>query len=487
VKLAVLNPSYEGSNSPFKGHDVLCDPSPWLPDHDWHRIPVHKATAVAQVRDLAQLGFDAFVNLCDGGFDEDRAGIEVVHALERYGCAFTGATSGFYEPTRDAMKRVCAAWDIDTADHVFARNDADITRAADHLRFPLIVKHENSYGSIGMGRDAKATDRAGLFAAARKCIAAYGAALIEEFVEGREFTVLVAENPADPRAPLTFTPVECRFPPGETFKHFDLKWVAFEGMSWFRVEDPVLADGLRDVSARMFRGCKGTGYGRCDLRMGADGRLVMLEINPNCGIFYPEFTWGSADKILSYDPRGHAFFVNHIVEVALARKRRQTKAFAIRKIPGAGWGMLAARALAAGERIQPGEEQPHVLASRAHVARTWQEPELGWFAAYAWPMTDAISVLWADDPDKWAPIDHSCDPNAWMSGLDMVARRPIAAGEAVTIDYATFCGDGMKPFDCRCGTALCRGRILGTDYRLPELAERYGDHVTDWVKRNRRP
>jgi len=35
--------------------------------------------------------------------------------------------------------------------------------------------------------------------------------LIEEFIEGREMTVLVAENPEDPTDPLSFTPGEAVF------------------------------------------------------------------------------------------------------------------------------------------------------------------------------------------------------------------------------------------------------------------------------------
>ena len=60
----------------------------------------------------------------------------------------------------------------------------------------------------------------------------FGGVLVEEFIEGREFTVLVAENPKDKNEPFAFTPVECIFSPGETFKHYDLKWVDFEDISW---------------------------------------------------------------------------------------------------------------------------------------------------------------------------------------------------------------------------------------------------------------
>jgi D-alanine-D-alanine ligase len=55
-----------------------------------------------------------------------------------------------------------------------------------------------------------------------------GRALIEEFIEGREYTCLAAENPDDPEHPLTFQPVEFIFPEGETFKHYNMKWVDYD-------------------------------------------------------------------------------------------------------------------------------------------------------------------------------------------------------------------------------------------------------------------
>jgi hypothetical protein len=46
-------------------------------------------------------------NLCDGAADQNTPGIEVVKTLEEHGAAFTGATSEFYEPSRQAMKLAC--------------------------------------------------------------------------------------------------------------------------------------------------------------------------------------------------------------------------------------------------------------------------------------------------------------------------------------------------------------------------------------------
>lgn len=138
--------------------------------------------------------------------------------------------------------------------------------------------------------------------------------MVEEFIDGREFTILVTENPDCPSEPTVFTPVECRFPDGETFKHFDLKWVNFEGIQWVPVEDESVASKLRDMAQKVFVGLGGTGYGRIDARGDSEGNVYFLEINPNCGIFYPPEAMGSADFILTLDPTtDHKRFVNHIL------------------------------------------------------------------------------------------------------------------------------------------------------------------------------
>jgi hypothetical protein len=45
----------------------------------------------------------------DGAWDENAPGIDVVFALERFKFAFTGAPSRFYDPTKEAMKKVCGS------------------------------------------------------------------------------------------------------------------------------------------------------------------------------------------------------------------------------------------------------------------------------------------------------------------------------------------------------------------------------------------
>jgi D-alanine-D-alanine ligase len=307
---------------PFPDDDWPCDPRPFLPDAEWHVAVLEKATSVRTVKALAKDGFDVFFNLCDGAADEDSPGIEVVRTLERLGVPFTGSNSAFYEPSRTKLKRVCKRLGIDTPAHVMARDDAAVERAAARLTFPLFVKHHSSYASIDLSRASRVATPAGLRRQARKIMARHGAALVEEFIEGDEYTVLVCEHPGRPARPTTYTPIQYDFPAGESFKHSDMKWVDYDGMHAHPVKDGPLARGLRRDAAQLFVGLDGAGFGRCDFRVDADGRRFVLEINANCGIYYPPEDAGGADLCLLHHPDGHAGFTRQLVAAALRRAGR---------------------------------------------------------------------------------------------------------------------------------------------------------------------
>ena len=310
---------------PFPDDDWPCDPRPFMPEAEWHvAILVGKVASVAQVEKLIEEGFDLFFNLCDGAADQDIPGIEIIQTLEKHGVPFAGASSECYEPTRVEMKEACYALGIATPNYVVAKTDEDIQRAADTLRFPLFVKHYSSYASVDLSRRSRVKTPAGLRIQARKIMSRHGAALIEEYIEGTECTVLIVENPDDPDRPITYTPAQYSFPKGEHFKHSDLKWVDYEGLASFPVEDPVLAQRLREECGRFFVKLKAASFGRCDLRVDKDGTPYMLEINANCGVYYPPADYGAADICLSLDPAGHEGFTRQLVAAAFARHARRS-------------------------------------------------------------------------------------------------------------------------------------------------------------------
>ncbi len=311
----------------FPVDDWKCDPRPFLPEADWTLGYLDgKETSIERVESLVAEGFDLFFNLCDGcACEDDNPGIEVVETLERLGQPYTGANPEFWEPTREKTKEVCLELGINTPAWARVGEEEPLDHVMAQLNFPMFVKHYSSYASIDISRHSKVTTEAGLWRQVNKIIGKHGAALIEEFIEGDECTVLVAENPQDPEHPIAFTPIKYHFPKGDTFKHESLKWDEkdFVGLSTSPVQDPVLAARLRKESAALFKGLNGVGFARCDIRVAKDGTPYMLEINANCGIYYPSDAAGSADFILANDPVGHHGFTKLLVDAAIARHQRR--------------------------------------------------------------------------------------------------------------------------------------------------------------------
>ena len=64
------------------------------------------------------------------------------------------------------------------------------------------------------------------------------------------------------------------------------------------------------------------------------------------------------------------------------------------------------------------------------------------------------------EPDlhPWRFLNHSCDPNAALVGLKLVALRPIRQWDEVTFDYNTTEFEMSTPFACQCGH--CDGTMI---------------------------
>jgi SET domain-containing protein len=96
---------------------------------------------------------------------------------------------------------------------------------------------------------------------------------------------------------------------------------------------------------------------------------------------------------------------------------------------------------------------------------------------YIWQPDSWVDLDGYDPAEEW--LNHSCDPNVWMDDeVTLAARRDISAGEELTGDYALWELDPawICPFGCNCGSHLCRHRITGRDWELPELQRRYAGH-----------
>ena len=308
MKICLLTDTYADSTSPFKEHDLPCDPRPYLPEADWERVALQKSTAVATIIELAQRDFDLFFNLCDGAWDEDRPGMEVVRALERLGVAFTGATSESRRvlPGGDEASLSCVGSRLAA---LRRRDDGRRRRAgrrrsalSAHRQAPVELLEHRSHSRLA-GHDRRRAAPAG---PRDDGVVRRGA---DRGVRGR--ARVHGARRREPGRPAPADDVHARrvsLPQGDSFKHFDLKWIEHGQVRSVPVVDELLDEQLRELAAKVFRGLNGAGFGRVDVRVDDEGRAFFLEINPNCGLYYPEEDPGSADLCLWHDPAGHVGF-----------------------------------------------------------------------------------------------------------------------------------------------------------------------------------
>jgi len=460
MRICVLQPSYAGSSCEYQHYDLRRDLSHLLPDHEFHHEFLSKVSAFGQIKALQRQCFDVYVNLCEGYRDSDVPSIDVIHALEDLNLPFTGPTSRLYDPSKDLMKLVALSSGVTVPAWQLVGPGDDVLAAAGALRFPLFVK-PSAYGdSMGIDEHSLVATPDDLRHQVAAKLPEFGRLLVEEYVDGREFTVLVMAGPDPAQPPTAFTPIEFVFPPGPHFKTYDLKVTQFHPECNVPCTEPGLAGRLKAAAIQVFTGFAGEGYARMDFRVDAAERVFFLEANFTCSVFYPEGYQGSADYILASDGIGQAGFLRAIIDEGLARHARRQLPYAVRPCRD-GFAMFAARDLARGSVVFEGEGKAQRIVTRSHVERTWSAENRDVFYRYAYPISANVFVLWDAEPSGWAPQNHSCDPNTEFIGLNLVARRDIRGGEELTVDYATFYDHHMTPFECDCGSANCRGRVVG--------------------------
>ncbi len=307
------------------------DPAPFLEGYEWEMFTM-QAPVLENLQSIARRGsFDVYLNICEGyeeeGDEEETAyeGIEVIKALEQLNLPYTGADPRFFDPTREEMQAEADASGIGFAKGYRVRSADQAERLVKNLRYPIMVKHPQSYGSTGMFRESRVDTLEQLRVQVERVCAEFGAARMEEFIVGKEFNVFVVDNPDNFEEPFVYPPTELIFPQGEEFWHTDIKWDYNVPFDFKKVTDPELVSRLQDIGRQMFLAMRGIGYGRCDIRMNEKGELFILEINPNGAIMLLPEEYGPADFMILYDKDGYRGFFDRIFRSALIRQKMRAE------------------------------------------------------------------------------------------------------------------------------------------------------------------
>ncbi len=461
MKICVLQPDYSPSKVDYQYYDPARNLSSLIPEAQVDHVLVNKLTTYKQLKELKKKNYDCYVNLCEGYPDWEVPGYDIYFNAELLNLPVTGPGTKLFDVPKRIMKYVAYCEGVRIPAYTLIHSMNEIEKNITHLNYPLFVKPAHIGDSIGVDEHSLIHNKEELLKKCSTIIDEYGPLLIEEYIAGREFTVLVAANAENEKECTVFRPIEYIFPEGKEFKTYALKTSELHPDCNHACDDPELDKQLREAARRIFIGFGGVGYARMDFRVNDKNEVYFLELNFTCSVFYTDGYEGSADFILKFDGIGQAGFLRHIIKEAIARHQRKQNCFDIRGNSISGFGIYANGDLVAGDIVFNGEEKSQRLVTRRHVNQNWSENDKEHFRRYAYPISKEVFIIWDNDPQEWAPQNHSCDANCAYDGLNVITLRDIKKGEELTLDYAQFLDKNMEPFHCNCGSINCRGLIMG--------------------------
>jgi D-alanine-D-alanine ligase len=239
-----------------------------------------------------------------GVFDQN-----VVSFLELLRVPYTGCNPRGLMLSRDkALSKTLLSYHrIPVPEFMVVRVGRTVRRPK-RLEFPLIVKSLTQEASIGISRASVVEDDEKLVERVRFIHESIGTdAIVEQYIEGREMYVGLIGNQR-----LQVFPVwELRFDrmpeDGRLIMTDRAKWNAKYQKKYGIMTGPADLDDahraqIQRLAKRVFRTLDLSGYARLDLRLDAQGRVYVLEANPNPQLAYGEdFAESAEHGGLSYE------------------------------------------------------------------------------------------------------------------------------------------------------------------------------------------
>lgn len=471
MKICVLQPDYSTTDVDYKHYDPPRDLTHLLPDDHVDHVFLNKLTTYRQLKTLSKEGYDIFINLCEGYLEWSVPSIDVIHTLDLLNLPYTGPNATLYDPPKPLMKYVAYCAGVKTPASVELSSVEELSEVLEKLNFPMFIKPAKAGDSLGVDEHSLVNTADELESKVRSILTEYEEILVEEYIAGSEFTVLVAADKNQGKCKV-YQPIEYIFPQGREFKTYALKTSELHPDCNVPCHDVMVDRLLRSATEQIFTAFGGVGYARLDFRMDNNGEIYFLEINFTCSAFYENGYEGSADYILNNDPAGKTGFLNQIISEGIARHKAKQKKYQLKGSTVSGYGIFANQRIKKNDVIFSGEGLSQRIVSKRFVETNWTERQKLDFKHYAYPISKEVYILWDENPLNWAPQNHSCNPNTAYNGLNVIATRDIKQGEELTVDYALFIDESMEPFACQCGSDNCREMIVFGAREVPVVKMR---------------
>jgi D-alanine-D-alanine ligase len=271
---------------------------------------------------LARIDCDLVFNLAESFAGNDTADHCIAAYLELIGKRFTGSGSHglLYAQDKGVAKKILQFHGIETP--VFARSYRGRLDFSHDLEFPVIVKPAREDGSIGIEFNAVVSSIRELMERIDWLHTNFDSpVLIEEYVEGREMYVGVLGNDTPTALPVIELDLS-KLPEGRPrIAGAEVKWG--KGTRAYKDTKSVVADDLseetvallRQTAIAVYQALDLHDYARIDMRLRPDGRVAVIEANPN------PWLASKAEFVQAARKAGRTYsqLIEEILELALAR------------------------------------------------------------------------------------------------------------------------------------------------------------------------
>jgi len=273
---------------------------------------------------LANTECDLVFNLTESWAGDDTKDINLAAYLDLIHKKYTGAGPGglHLAQNKSLAKKIFAFHGIRTP--YFASVHRGRLDWSHDLQFPVIVKPAREDGSIGITFNALCESIKDLMERIHDLGEQFDSpVLIEEYIDGREMYVGVLGNGEPEALPVVELDLS-RLPEGTPkIAGSEVKWE--KGTVAYKVTKSILPTDLSEettavlqqTAVQAYRALELRDYGRIDMRLAADGKVYVLEVNPN------PWLHSSAELAMAAKKSGRNYeeLIGQIVDLALSRYR----------------------------------------------------------------------------------------------------------------------------------------------------------------------
>jgi len=271
---------------------------------------------------LARSDVDLFFNLIESYNGDDTMEMHFAAYLDLIGRHYTGAgpQGSYLAMDKVVAKMIVKQYGLFTP--YAAVVDKGRVDFAQDIRFPVIVKPAAEDASKGIDANSVVSSIKELFERITYIHDEFASpALVEEYIEGREIYAAVLGNDPPEALPLVELDLS-QLPEGMRIAGYEVKfdvrsdaYKKTKSSAAKDLDEEVVAN-IQRAAVTAFRALKLRDYARIDLRLAENGRIYMIEANPNPWLDpIAEFAMAAKES-----GRNYTEMIGAIVDAAMKRK-----------------------------------------------------------------------------------------------------------------------------------------------------------------------